>query len=317
MKERKNVAKSDCSRKPKLNNSGMTLIEMMTAVASSMVVIAGAVIVLQMGMREFYMLHEQNKALESLERASLFLRIYTQNAVNVRGITTPIPNVTTADTDGFSDPTKGYVGGMALANGNAGWDSRLLVAGTHNNGRAYKIGVFLVENGGYDKNTLPEDELNHGSLFKPITIWYQVPDSTKAGPLASGVIYMDMNSIAGAAPDASDTFFTNFSAFRVEVVPTPVTPANPNGPAWQVVYYITVRYFLGGTKENWFYDPLVPAPATPLTIGYKEENREIRIGLRNNALSNSQIAATGVVERAQGPLYYFRLHMPRSGQIIR
>ena len=320
MNELKNDANSALNPKGSLNNRrGLGLPELMVAVASSMVVILGVATVMNMGVREFSVIYEQNKTLESLERASFFLRLYVQNALNVYGDNSGgIPLAPFAQ-----DTTRGFLGGYDLGGGAPGFDSEIAPFGAAaKDGRAIPIGIFLIEDGGYALNAIPGQPANvsaDGSNFRALALWFQFPDSTNAGRFSSGVLWIDTNAEPGVAgnrvPSGDDLWFDRLTKFRMEVIPAPADPPNPTGPAWQVDFDFTARYFLLPEQRSWFYDR-TNTPGDMCEIACKDVPRNIRVALRNNALANSQISATGVVERSQGSMYYFKLNMPLRGQYI-
>lgn len=289
----------------------------MVAVASSMVVILGVATVMNMGVREFAVIYEQNKTLESLERLSFYLRIYVQNGINVYADNAGgIPLVPVGN-----DPTRGYMGGYDVGGGNPGFDSSIAPFGAGAmDGRVVPIAIFMTEDGGYPYQAalaLPgANPTEDGSNFRTIGMWFQMPKNNESGRFSSGVLWIDTNSDPGAAgagiPTADDLWFDRLTRFQMTVIPAPANPVNMNGPVWQVEFQYSARYYLLPEQRSWFYDVL---PAN-CPIACKEVNRSVRVALRNNALANSQISATGVVERAQGSMYYFKLNLPIQGQYI-
>jgi len=287
----------------------------MVAVGASLIVLLGVAVVMNMGMSEFMVIFDHNKTMDSVDRAAFALKSIVQNGVNVRG--------STDAAWGDPDPTQGYAGVALLPSGNPGFDSALTTAAppgnvAANNGKAYKIVVFLVENGSYSNTdaTAGIHAFNpalDGSSMRAVAIWYQVPDSTKAGPNSSGALWIKTNANGAFTPQSSDLVFNRLSAFKMEVIPTPATPPNPTGPVYKIVFTLTGRYFKGSDKSLWTYDN----PASACLTGCRDmEPRAIEVTLRDNALATSQIAADGVIERSQGPLYYFQLHTPRQGQFV-
>lgn len=342
MKELKNAANCVSNQKQKLSRrrpslrlgrlgrKGLGLPELMVAVASSTVVILGVAVVMNMGMREFATIYEQNKTLESLERASFFLRLYVQNAVNVRACPNAIPMATNTRCPGAPgsvpvDRTTGYIGGTDLDAGAAvmpGFDSDLHTK----DGRVIPVGVFLYENGTYSVGTgaapaIPSaNRTADGSMFRAMGIWFQQPQAAVAGRASSGILWIDTNASPAAQggavePSSDDLWFDRMTRLRVQVIPAPADPADPAapyGPVWQVDFQLTARYYSIPEQRSWFYD-VVPT-ACPLPC--RDITRNIRVALRNNALSNSQIASGGTVERSQGSVYYYKLSLPIQGQYV-
>ncbi len=273
MKERKKDVSSGSKQSPKLNrwlnNAGLGLPELMVAVASSMVVILGVATVMNMGVREFSVIYEQNKTLESLERASFYLRLYVQNGVNVYAVNTDagIPIAPAVPAGMQADPSRGYVGGYDIGGGTPGFDSELgpLFGAAAKDGRVIPLAVFLSEQGsyrydaaggatGYLPGTTPASWSRDGSDFRATALFWQFPQAGFSGRFSSGVIWLDTNADVGAMPSSDDLWFDRMTKLRMEVIPAPVDPPNPNGPAWQIDFQFTARYYLLPDQRSWFYD---------------------------------------------------------------
>jgi len=286
------------------NVKGFSLPELLTAVAVGGLMSLALASVFTFGAQQFNALIDQNQAEESFLLTSYYLRSYIAQAVKVQSNNNPW-GVFTGGADMVGAPSgvpQGYFNCNLACTitatdkcDNPGWNAGINA-----------VALFARDNGGNGTSTSLSDYMTTGIFYAP-----------PAGAVSGKIYLSQFPSDTGGAFILSDTDLSAQLAFD-KIVALGLYP-DTAGNACDLVgtnlrsvnLYLRARYFKGISPVKTY----TPNQTAAVTAGanFRDLEQTINIVFRNNVLGAST-TSTGVNERVNGGLYFFKYQAPPMNQ---
>lgn len=270
------------------NNRGMTLVNLITAVGVSGLVLLIIATLSMYVYVQFENTKAQLQAEASANRLEYLFKLYLTQAINISGVT-GLTEVTGANFS-VNDATAtgrwfGVPNGAAVV-----WDQMGDLVGNW-----ATLGVFVRETG-----------MGTDSDLQPTAIWYRKPTAA-----TSGVIFFDTGATPGnMVPDYGDPFVSGITRFEFQRQDIGV-PAQLS--SLRINFRLRYQRKRGNAGVNW-------CPTVDITNGvagcatpgasYREIEKNFDVVLRNNFRSAVGVNGTPGEVRTLGRLYFFQITNP-------
>lgn len=278
----------------RLYSAGVTLVEMMVAVAVGGVLSLTVATLYAFSVGQFQLIVSKNQAQEGLMVMAYQLRNILGQAQDLSVVPGPISNISY---DLSVSP------GQILAS----FDSTTINSATCPGGPncLRVLAYFLRESGTGNQAGVA------GSNVVPSAVFFQAPTVKSPGRL-----YIDVGSGTvpggpGIGPRLDNIWFDNVVAVKIQTV-------SVGSNAKSSTFTLTVRYFLDPERANWVWCPSgAAAPFLPLCpsptgryAAYKDAQMVVEVGFRNNVLNAVSVTGGNNPDRLFGGMFFFKSIAP-------
>ena len=309
------------------NDQGQSLIEIIVALAIGGIVSLGVATVFTFAIQQFTLMIDQNEAEGNLLQAAYYFRSFVGQAVKTNccrgancvggGAMSTIPNAPApAPILGLDPAYQSSVGEVPPVGVPRGFlDCR---TGTYGNPNVtmlgspaaglHTLGLFIRESG-----------INATTSYMATGIYFDTNnparwngDAGAPGSLKGNVLHFSSSPIGGVVSSTNNSIkFDHIVDVSVVNVQTSAftTAGGVNEQIVQsITYRIRARYHksVTGTRDWGNYDNSNPPAGSAI---FRDISMDVTVGLRDNWLGIS-LAGTGLPERLNGSLYYFKLVAP-------